>query len=68
MSTLSPSSTIRRRVIAGGAGAAAVLSLGSARGQAAFPSRPIRIVIPYGTGGGTDILIRSLVPSLSLPL
>ncbi|MEN9774271.1 MAG: hypothetical protein RL322_1341 [Pseudomonadota bacterium] len=68
MSTLSPSSTIRRRVIAGGAGAAAVLSLGSARGQAAFPSRPIRIVIPYGTGGGTDILIRSLVPSLSRTL
>ena len=31
----------------------------------AFPERPIKIVIPYGPGGGTDNLVRMLVPALT---
>jgi tripartite-type tricarboxylate transporter receptor subunit TctC len=36
-----------------------------ALGQAAWPTRPIRIVVPFGTGGGTDITTRVLTPKLS---
>jgi tripartite-type tricarboxylate transporter receptor subunit TctC len=34
--------------------------IGPARAQEAFPSRPIRIVLPYTPGGGTDGLARTL--------
>lgn len=31
----------------------------------AWPTQPVKIVIPYGTGGTTDILVRTLEPKLS---
>ena len=34
----------------------------------AYPDRPIKIVIPYGPGGGTDNLVRMLVPALTKSL
>jgi tripartite-type tricarboxylate transporter receptor subunit TctC len=33
--------------------------------QAPWPSRPIRIIIPFGTGGGTDITTRLLAPKMA---
>ena len=39
---------------------AALPLAGTARAQEAWPSRPIRIVVPYSPGGGTDLVTRSL--------
>ena len=30
-----------------------------------FPTRPLRLIIPMGAGGATDIFIRTIVPKLS---
>src|SRR5262245_10627958 len=39
---------------------------GNAQGtQAAFPSRIVRVVVPYPAGGGTDILARFLAEHLA---
>jgi tripartite-type tricarboxylate transporter receptor subunit TctC len=42
----------------------AVLAAGNARAQDAYPSRVVRIVVPYPAGGGTDTLARLLADQL----
>ena len=50
----------RRGLIVAGAGALAAPALftSAARAQAAFPNKPIRIVVPYPAGGQTDGIAR----------
>ncbi len=33
--------------------------------EAPFPNRPIRVIVPYGAGGATDVTMRVLAPKLS---
>ena len=45
-----------------------LLSAGAAHAQnsaAGFPTRPLRLIIPMGAGGATDIFIRTIVPKWS---
>jgi tripartite-type tricarboxylate transporter receptor subunit TctC len=36
-----------------------------AHAQQAYPAKPITIVVPFAPGGGIDVLVRALAPSLS---
>jgi tripartite-type tricarboxylate transporter receptor subunit TctC len=55
----------RRRVLQGGAAFTAAAPFLSSRAYAAWPDRPIRLVVPFGTGGPVDVVTRLLQPALS---
>jgi tripartite-type tricarboxylate transporter receptor subunit TctC len=47
---------------------AAALGNGSVRAQSTYPSRPLRLVVPYPAGGGTDTVARLIGQRLSQSL
>jgi len=49
---------------------AAILALppGSALAEAAWPDKPITLIVPFPAGGGTDLVVRTLQPALSRQL
>jgi tripartite-type tricarboxylate transporter receptor subunit TctC len=55
----------RRRFLQLAAGAAAVPVLSSAAWAQAYPARPVRCIVGYPAGGGTDIFVRLLGQVLS---
>ena len=57
---------IRRYIHVVVAGAAVLFPVhGASAAEAAYPVRPIRMIVPFVAGGGTDLLARLLSPSLT---
>lgn len=64
-----PHSPSRRRFAhALGIGTAAALGLPMASAQGSYPNKPIRLIVPYPPGGGTDIVARLVAQKLTQSL
>ncbi|MDQ7955942.1 MAG: tripartite tricarboxylate transporter substrate binding protein [Pseudomonadota bacterium] len=61
--------SLDRRVLLQGAGALALLgAAGTAPAQPAFPSRPLRLVVPNAAGGAADLTARAVGQKLAAAL
>ena len=68
-STLPTHSPLRQRIcLALAIGCAALLGPSLASAQAPYPDKPIRFVVPYPPGGGTDVIARIVQPRLQAAL
>ena len=65
MRTKSP---LTRRHVLGLAAAALGGAALPALAQGAWPSKPIKIIMPWAAGGGGDVLVRAMVPAISARL
>src|SRR5262249_58957167 len=54
----------QRQVLKASAGAPLVIAAASASAQAAYPARPVKVVIPYPPAGGADTVGRLLFQKL----
>lgn len=63
--------SMRLRVLACAAllaSSAPSLVLAQGETPASFPSKPMRLIVPYAAGGGTDLVMRIIAPGMSLVL
>lgn len=58
----------RRTALTGLAGALALPAVRAASAQGAWPSRPLRMIVPFPPGGSTDVLSRVIAERLSTAL
>ena len=68
MPTHSPSALSRRQALALAAGAGLSVAGLGARAQSAWPTKPVRFIIPSAPGGGTDAIGRVMADTLSQQL
>ncbi len=64
----SQTSMTRREAALGLALSATALAAGKARAQAKYPSRPVRVILPFGAGGVADVTARLVAQELSKKL
>src|SRR5262249_43413609 len=55
----------RRQILHCAAGALAVPALGRGAAAQTYPNRPVRLIVPFGPGGGTDVAGRLIGQWLS---
>jgi len=55
---------MHRRHLLSAAALALLAASGAAQAQEAYPSKPIRFIVPYPPGGPTDLMARLLQPEL----
>jgi tripartite-type tricarboxylate transporter receptor subunit TctC len=54
-----------RQALRAGVVVAGILATGAALGQAAYPSKPIRLIVPFAPGGASDFVGRIIQPRWS---
>src|SRR3546814_19548322 len=47
---------------------AGLMALCAWTAQAAYPERPVRIIIPFAAGAGTDVMFRTFAPAIEREL
>ncbi|ARP83367.1 LacI family transcriptional regulator [Bordetella genomosp. 8] len=60
-----PTTLTRRAAIALATSCLALAGLASTAAQAAYPERPIRLIVPFPPGGGTDLVGRQLAEGMT---
>ncbi len=50
------------------AAAGLMLAQGAAHAQASYPSRPVKLIVPYAAGGTVDVFARIITPNLEAKL
>jgi len=58
----------RREVLAAGAAFAAATAAGPVAAQGAYPSRPVRVIVPWPAGGNADLTVRPMVERMGQAL
>lgn len=56
---------INKRVLMSAIALAAVGLAGAANAQANYPNRPVKLIVPYAAGGGTDAIARLVAQAVS---
>jgi tripartite-type tricarboxylate transporter receptor subunit TctC len=54
-----------RNTLMGACAALMLFGLGAGAGAQTYPTKPVRIIVPYAPGGSTDVIFRILAPRLT---